>query len=190
MRTGYCYRVVSYKASRAFATIVWYVLPFWVLVIPDLSNRVSAAVAAETSGSEAGRNRARIAAEFCLSVSLSCLKGSLTCRKILRRGADGFTSTSKEVVLRTYIALINQSPSAGFEPANLGSNGKHDDHHTTENDTWMRSTTTRTLQQNQIVECQAITQVGIIPQIRPRPLPSTSFQFIIHLSPFTSTRYR
>jgi hypothetical protein len=62
------------------------------------------------------------------------LHGFLTCRKILRHGADGFTSPPKEVVLWMYMTPKNQSLSAGFEPANLGSNGKHDNHYTTEDD--------------------------------------------------------
>jgi hypothetical protein len=33
-----------------------------------------------------------------------------------------------------FIALKNSSFSAGFEPANFGSSGKHDNHYTTEND--------------------------------------------------------
>jgi hypothetical protein len=34
--TGYCYKVVSYKASHATETIFWpTVLPIWVLIIPD-----------------------------------------------------------------------------------------------------------------------------------------------------------
>jgi hypothetical protein len=33
-----------------------------------------------------------------------------------------------------FIALKNLSLSAGFEPTNLGSNGKYDNHYTTEND--------------------------------------------------------
>jgi hypothetical protein len=41
---------------------------------------------------------------------------------------------SKKVVLRILIALKNPSSSAGFEPVNLGSNGKHDNHQTTESD--------------------------------------------------------
>jgi hypothetical protein len=56
---------------------------------------------------------------------------SLTCRKILLNGANGFTSSQKEVVLRIFIALKNPSSSAGFEPANSGSNGKHANHYTT-----------------------------------------------------------
>jgi hypothetical protein len=53
-------------------------------------------------------------------------QGSLKCRKILRHGADGFTSPSKEVLLWIFIALTNASSSTVFEPANLRSNGKHD----------------------------------------------------------------
>jgi hypothetical protein len=37
-------------------------------------------------------------------------------------------------VLRIFIALKSQLSSVGFEPANLVSNGKHDDHYTIEND--------------------------------------------------------
>jgi hypothetical protein len=39
-----------------------------------------------------------------------------------------------KVVLRIFIALKNPSLSAGFENANLGSNGKHANHYTTEDD--------------------------------------------------------
>jgi hypothetical protein len=46
--------------------------------------------------------------------------------------ADGFTSPPKERVLLIFIALKNPSPSAGFEPANLESNGKHANHYTIE----------------------------------------------------------
>jgi hypothetical protein len=43
----------------------------------------------------------------------------------LRHGPEGFTSRPKEVVLRIINALKAPSPLAGFESANLGSNGKH-----------------------------------------------------------------
>jgi hypothetical protein len=58
------------------------------------------------------------------SIFVHSSKASLTCRKILRHGTDGLTSSPKEGVLRIFIALKNASPSAGYEPANLGSNGK------------------------------------------------------------------
>jgi hypothetical protein len=41
-------------------------------------------------------------------------------------GPSGFTSLSKEVVLRIFIAL------AGFDTGTFGSSGKHTNHYTTE----------------------------------------------------------
>jgi hypothetical protein len=63
---------------------------------------------------------------------LWCVNESFTCYKILRNGTCGFTSHPKEGVLRYCIALKIPSPSAGFEPATLGSSGKHTNHYTTE----------------------------------------------------------
>jgi hypothetical protein len=57
---------------------------------------------------------------------------SLACCKILWHGVSGFTSHLTEGVLQIFIALKTYNVSAGFEPANLGSNGKHTDHYTTE----------------------------------------------------------
>jgi hypothetical protein len=82
---------------------------------------------------------------------------SLTCRKILRHGADGFTSSPKESESRYNWRSVSQSvlvsspfwdswplqkkaccgflcTSAGFESANLGSNGKHTNHYKIEDD--------------------------------------------------------
>jgi hypothetical protein len=67
------------------------------------------------------------------SIFIHTSKGSLTCRKILRHGAEGFTSPPKEGVLGIVIALKSPSPSTAPEPANLGSNGKHANHYTTVN---------------------------------------------------------
>jgi hypothetical protein len=74
-----------------------------------------------------------MAAEFCLSVYVSYFKGTLKYRQILRHGTDGFTSPPKEVVIRIFIALKTTSPSMGFEPMNLGANGKNNNHYITEN---------------------------------------------------------
>jgi hypothetical protein len=49
----------------------------------------------------------------------------LTYHKILRYGAN---YPPKEVMLRIFIAIKNPPSSAGFEPAMLGSIGKHTDH--------------------------------------------------------------
>jgi hypothetical protein len=67
-----------------------------------------------------------MAAEFFLSVSLSYVKGYLTCPKILKYTADGLTSPPKEAVLHVFITIRNSSLSAGLKLAILGSSGKHD----------------------------------------------------------------
>jgi len=57
------------------------------------------------------------------SIFVHTSKGSLTCRKIFRHGADGFTSPPKEGVLRNFISLKNPSLSlsrSGFNPQILG----------------------------------------------------------------------
>jgi hypothetical protein len=51
---------------------------------------------------------------------------------MLQRGADGFTSPPKEGALLVFIAFKNPLASAGFEPANVGSTGKHVNDYTTE----------------------------------------------------------
>jgi hypothetical protein len=68
------------------------------------------------------------------SILVHTSKGFLTCLKVLRHGADDFTSLPKKVVLRVFIVLKNPSPSAGFEPANLGSRSRNAKHYTTEDD--------------------------------------------------------
>jgi hypothetical protein len=73
----------------------------------------------------------KMALNFAYEVSLSIPVGFLTCRKTLRHGTDGFTPPSKYGLLSP---LKNPSSSAGSEPANLESNGKHDNHYTTEGD--------------------------------------------------------
>jgi hypothetical protein len=67
-------------------------------------------------------------------MSISYFEVFSTCRKTLGNGADGFTSPPKERVLLIFNALKNQLPSAGFEPANVGFNGKHANHLSTEAD--------------------------------------------------------
>ena len=49
----------------------------------------------------------------------------------LRHGTHGFTSLTKEVILRIFTLWKNSSNAAGFEPANLGSSGEYDNHGTT-----------------------------------------------------------
>jgi hypothetical protein len=71
--------------------------------------------------------------EFYKSVSIMP-QGILTCSKIIWHGADNFTSLLKEVTLRNFIDIKSPSLSARFDPVNLGSNSKHDNRYTTEND--------------------------------------------------------
>jgi hypothetical protein len=66
-----------------------------------------------------------MAAQFCLQSIFFHARKVLLHAVNLRHGTDGFTSPPKEVVLRIFITLKNPSSSAGFEPANLGSSGKH-----------------------------------------------------------------
>jgi hypothetical protein len=61
-----------------------------------------------------------MAAEFCLRSILSYSWGSLTCRKLLRHGTDGFTSPPKEVVLQFLSPLKIHRPQPGFNPRTLG----------------------------------------------------------------------
>jgi hypothetical protein len=68
------------------------------------------------------------------SIFLHTSKGSLTCRKILQHGVDGFYLPPKEDVLWIFIFVKNPPPSAGVEPSNLGSRDKHANHFTPEDD--------------------------------------------------------
>jgi hypothetical protein len=53
-------------------------------------------------------------------VCLSYCSGFFKCHKILRHGADGFTSPVKEGVLQIFIALKNTSLGRGLNPRTLG----------------------------------------------------------------------
>jgi hypothetical protein len=46
----------------------------------------------------------------------------------LRHGTDGFTSPPKEGMVRIFFVLKIPTASAGFELANLGTRGQHDNH--------------------------------------------------------------
>jgi hypothetical protein len=70
-------------------------------------------------------------------MTASCVSKQ-TRRNILRHGGDSFTTSSKEGELRIFFAHKNPSSSARFEPANVGSNDKHN-HYTTEPDSKIES---------------------------------------------------
>jgi hypothetical protein len=65
---------------------------------------------------------------FVDEVSLHTSQDSLISQKILRHGTDGFTSPPKESHAVDFYRLKNPSPSDECELANLGSNGKHNNH--------------------------------------------------------------
>jgi hypothetical protein len=65
--------------------------------------------------------------EFCLEVPLHTV-GIFNTPQNLTKRERRLYFLSKEVVLRIFIALNNPSLSAGFEPANVGSSGKYDNH--------------------------------------------------------------
>jgi hypothetical protein len=59
------------------------------------------------------------------------VNGSLTCRKILRHGASGFTSIRRNMRCR-FLSPLKPIALAGFQPATLESSGKHANHYITE----------------------------------------------------------
>jgi hypothetical protein len=65
---------------------------------------------------------------FAYKVSLLIPVGFFSVPQSLATCTDGFTSPQKEVVPPVFIIIKNTSSFAGFEPANLGSNCKHDNH--------------------------------------------------------------
>jgi hypothetical protein len=90
---GYRYGVVSYKPSHARRP--FYVLlrvPISVPIIPDSPTSSLWKVPAETPSSGAGRNGEKCPSILPANYLCHTAWGSLTCRKILRNGADGFTS--------------------------------------------------------------------------------------------------
>jgi hypothetical protein len=126
---GYCCGMISYKASPAlqpFSNLLW--VPIWVLIIPDSSNRALWQIRGETPRWESGETWGEIVVNLPTKYIFHTPQGSLARCKIIQHGSDGFTSPPKEVVLRIFIACNSLSSSAGFETANLRSNGKHDNH--------------------------------------------------------------
>jgi hypothetical protein len=76
-----------------------------------------AVLSTEISG--ASRRNGRRSENFAYDY-LKYLKGSFTCRKILRHRTSGFTSHPKEGVLRIFISLKTPSPRPGLNPRPLG----------------------------------------------------------------------
>jgi hypothetical protein len=87
-------------------------VPIWVLIIPDLSTRALWQISVDTPSSESGM--------FCEKYLCHTLHISLTCRKILRHGADDFASPPKEGALRIFIALKIHRPLVRWNSRTLG----------------------------------------------------------------------
>jgi hypothetical protein len=84
-------------------------------------------------GQQGGRNLEQEITNLAeRSIFVHSSKDFLTCRKILRHGADGFTSPSKEGMLRILSPPENPSTSTGIKPANIGFNDNHASHYATE----------------------------------------------------------
>jgi hypothetical protein len=98
--------------------------PWWV----DIDQRSLLILRGESSSSKTGgigKGRYEL---YLIKYVFNTSKCYLTCYKILRNVADGFTSPPKEGVLRISIALQNPFPPAAFEPENLGSSGEYANH--------------------------------------------------------------
>jgi hypothetical protein len=75
--------------------------------------------------------------EFCLTNYLfHASKGFLICRKILDMEPTALLPLRRKSCCGSWSPLKNLSPSAGLEPANIGSNTRHANHYTTEDDLW------------------------------------------------------
>jgi hypothetical protein len=120
----YCYEVGA-QCDPCTATISDLLfITIWILIISDSSIRSLWNLPTEIYSSEAGEITTNCRYIFFHEVSLSYLKGSLTCRKTERYAIDGFTSPSKEV-FGISIVLKNPYPRQGLDPWILGSSGKN-----------------------------------------------------------------
>jgi hypothetical protein len=104
--TGYCYGVVSYKASHALRLLSDLLcVRTWVLIITDSSTTALWELPAETPSSEVGETWREWLWTLPKKYLYCTPQGSLTCREILRHVTDGLTSPRKEVVLRISIVF-------------------------------------------------------------------------------------
>jgi hypothetical protein len=125
------YRTNRPMQLRPFSDVLC--VPIWILVIPDSSTRALCLQQRHlVAKQEVGEKYYPWI--YPTEYLYHSLQGSLICHKILRHAADSFTFPLQKGVLRIFIAIENLSPSAWFEPANLRSSGKHDNHYTTKDD--------------------------------------------------------
>jgi hypothetical protein len=99
--TGYCYGVVSYKASHALQPLSDLLcFPVWVLIIPNSSTR-----ALWLQQRQRSKQLARNALELTDMVSLSYSAGIFNTPEILRHAADYFTPLPKEVIFLSLLKV-------------------------------------------------------------------------------------
>jgi hypothetical protein len=92
-------------------------VPIWVLIIPDYTTRADKYQQKHLVSKQGVGDKS----PWIVPTKYLCHtpQGSLTCRKILRRGANGFTSPPKEVVLWAFIVLKIHRPRPGLNPRTL-----------------------------------------------------------------------
>jgi hypothetical protein len=103
-------------------TMVWW---YWLELTPNLSTRAlwqppvlsGGPLSRDISGASRIMGKGN---ENLVYSSPRDFKRSLTCRKILRHGTSGFTSHSKEGVLRIFVTFKNPSPRPVLNPRSLG----------------------------------------------------------------------
>jgi hypothetical protein len=107
--------VQSVQCTEAISDLLCFHI--WTLIISDESTRALWKIPAETHGSEAFEKH-YVKCPLILPAKYLChtSQGSLTCHKILRHGADSFTSSPKEVILRIFSPLKIHCPLSGLNP--------------------------------------------------------------------------
>jgi hypothetical protein len=114
--------IVIVRCGLAAPRSTWFYIPWF-------SHQRHPVVTTRDSSGEAGKHGwEKWPLNFAYEVSFHARKVLLHAVN-LRHGTYGFTSPPKEGVLRILSPLKSNS-SAGFEPANLGSSGKHANHYT------------------------------------------------------------
>jgi hypothetical protein len=114
--TGHCYGMVRYKGPYALRHFLM-CAPIWVLIIPDYTTRADKYQQKHLVSKQGVGDKS----PWIVPTKYLCHtpQGSLTCRKILRRGANGFISPPKEVVLWAFIVLKIHRPRPGLNPRTL-----------------------------------------------------------------------
>jgi hypothetical protein len=113
---GYCYGVVSYKASHALRKFYdLSCVPIWIIIIPESFARALWLQQTHLAAKQEDGEKCHLIKPT--QYLCHTLQGSLTWHKILWHRAEGSVCPRKKVALRICIALKNLSSLTGFEPA-------------------------------------------------------------------------